>query len=428
MVGRRPRGYLFLTALSVYALLVGLFVLVRRWFAHPGLAGPLLVAVVLVRIYAVMGDQMAVPQVSPLRLDLWIVPVALALRFGLRHWAVAVALALLCILSRSIGLLYLGGYALALGADFLSARAAVARADRLPCWPEARQFSRRLTPAALSVLAGLGLVTVFLGSPLSDAMLLYRKLGCGQTKIALDSFYWWLLPLTALSAGLAFWKRGELGEKRGGASLLLVGLSISSSIYFFGRSHENNLTNLCVPFLTCLFLCLDLALLQFGPQGRSGALLQFALSSAVVALCAWQYSARISTKFAAQVAVLSRTDLTKPLVAGFGLPRMYCEELAQRIPQRKVYFFTGLDFWYYAECGYVPHGYLLPVELSVLKAPLMAELDQLLDAGYTIALPKKGGLTPAFFSDFLPSLALRGSRGALVASESAHYRFVERPP
>ncbi len=73
-----------------YAFLVALFILARRWFANPGLAGPLLVALVIVRVCAGMSADVAtLPQVSPLRLDLWIVPVALALRFGLRHWAVA---------------------------------------------------------------------------------------------------------------------------------------------------------------------------------------------------------------------------------------------------------------------------------------------------------------------------------------------------
>jgi len=83
-LGGNPAGIFLLTGLVYYGFLCALFVLARRWFVHPELAGPLLVALVILRICAGMTDDVtAIPQVFPLRLDLWIIPVALALRFGL---------------------------------------------------------------------------------------------------------------------------------------------------------------------------------------------------------------------------------------------------------------------------------------------------------------------------------------------------------
>jgi len=421
-LGGNPSGIFFLTGLCYCAFLSALFVLARRWFLHPGLAGPLLVALLIVRVSAGMTDDVtAIPQVSPLRLDLWIVPVALALRFGLRHWAVALALGLTCIFSRSIGVLYLGGYGLAVGADLFAARLSLPDTARVAWATELAQFCRRLLPSLLVLLGCIGLTALIFGSPISDAALLYRRLGVSQIRIVPSSFYWWLLPLTALSAGLAFWQRAELGEKRGSALLLLVGLLISSSIYFFGRSHENNLLNLSAPFLTCYFLCLDRLLARRGAP--ASVAVQAWLSSLLIALCAWQYSGKIWTRSLGQVAALTRTDLTPPIVGGRGLPRVYCPELAKAVADRKLYLFSELDFWAYAECDYVPQGYMQPMGLEVLKAPLIAEMNRLLDQGYTVAVRKTDALASCFSTDFLPGLS---AAKPTAMTESAHYRFVKR--
>jgi hypothetical protein len=421
-LGGDASGVFFIAGVSFYALLLGLLALARRWFAHPGLAGPLLVAVVIVRIYAVMGDEVAVPQVAPLRLDLWLLPVALALRFGLRHWAVALSLGLLCIFSRSIGVLYLGGYALAVGGDFLAARLAVARAQRMPWRSELGAFLRQQALNAGILLVCLGAATLILGSPFSDAVLLYRKLGVSQLKIPAGSFYWWLLPLNALTGALAFVNRGELGERKGGAALLTVGLLISSSIYFFGRSHENNLINLSVPFLLCFFLALDLWLLNFRRGTMAPRALQMVLASGLVVLCAWQYSGRVWTKLDTQMAVVNRSELIGPLFVPQFSP-MYCAEVDRAAPDHKVYFFASLDSWFYARCGYRPPSYQQPVGLSIVKAPLVAEISHLLDRGFTIAMYKgDGAMVSCFFEDYQAGVAGSG----VTRTDSPHWTFVTR--
>ena len=229
--------------------------------------------------------------------------------------------------------------------------------------------------------------------------------------------------LTALTAGFAFWQRAELGERRGSALLLMVGLLIASSIYFFGRSHENNLLNLSAPFLTCSFLCLDLLLNHWRRGGSASVALQASISTLLIAFCAWQYSGKIWTRSAAQLSALTRTDVTPPIVEGYGLPRMYCPEVAKAAPERKVYFFSEVDFWAYAQCDYSPQGYMQPMGLEVLKAPLIAEMNGLLDRGYTVAVRKADALSACFLSDFLPSLS---AAKPTAMTESAHYRFIRR--
>lgn len=425
-LGGDPMAIFLATSVSYYVLLIGLLVLTQRWFAHPALRGPLLLAVVIVRIYGVELDHIAIPQGAPFRLDLWILPVALALYCGVRHWAVALTVGLLCIFSRSIGMLYLGGYALAFPADFLAVRLALEKAKRPSVRTELSGFLRAAAPNAAILIGCIAFATWLLGSPLSDAVLVYRKLGLGQLKILPDSFYWWLLPLTALSGALAFWKRAEQGEKKGGAMLLMVALTLSSSIYFFGRSHENNLDNLGAPFLLCFFLSLDLCLreLELERGAQATRLRPIVLSSLVVGLCAFGFSGRIWTKLKTQVTVLSHSEQSEPLFIS-RLEPMYCEEIAAAAPEQKVYFFNQLDFWHYQRCGYEAPSYLQPMGFSVLKAPLVAELGDLLDLGYTIALAKSDGFTPLFARDFAGELS---AQRVLVNSESAHYDFVARGP
>jgi hypothetical protein len=195
-------------------------------------------------------------------------------------------------------------------------------------------------------------------------------------------------------------------------------LLIASSIYFFGRSHEQNLLNLSAPFLTCCFLCLDLVLARRAPLS-----VQAGLSSLLIVLCAWSYSGKIWTRSVTQLAVLTRTDALRRIVDGNGLPRAYCAEVARAVVDRKVYFFSELDFWTYVECDYVPQGYMQPMGLEILKAPLTAEMNDLLDRGYTVATRKGGAVSASFSRDFLP--ALSGAKPTVI-TESAHYLFVRR--
>ena len=129
-LGGTSLGFTLVVGASFYALLIGLFLLARRLFTRGELAAPLLIALVVVRVYGVMIDANAAPQATPIRLDLWPILVAATLALGLRHWAVGAILGALFLFSRSMGTLYLGSYALALGGDWLAHRYGRAAAVR----------------------------------------------------------------------------------------------------------------------------------------------------------------------------------------------------------------------------------------------------------------------------------------------------------
>ena len=383
-LGAAPFTFSFVCAGAYYALLLGLFVVARRMFSRPSLAGPMVIAIVLVRMYACIVDPSSVPQTTPLRLDLWPLLLAAVLAGGLRRWPVGLVLGLLCVLSRSMGTLYVGAYALALVADFVARRHAAPVMTRVALRNDLRLALRE---SGLSMaLVALSWIVAFLllGGLRSSGMALYGHLGVGMLRIDRTSFYWWLLPLTGAAGWLAFSRSSSLPPRRAQAALLAVALLVANSIYFFGRSHEHNLINTSVSFLFCLFLALDLAwpAAVSDPRGlRWGFYLAPYL---VVAVCAYNYSDRVINKLDAQQGMM----LSQRRLAGGAPPTIDCNEVRNAAGDSRVFFLSINDFWYYQQCGWKPRGYVQPMYLNILKGPLVEEMNHLLDKGVKIVVPR----------------------------------------
>ena len=383
-LGASPLTFWFVCAATYYALLIGLFVIARRMFSRPQLAGPMVLAIVLVRMYAAMGDASALPQVTPLRLDLWTLPLAAALAAGLRRWPVGLVLGLLFVLLRGMGELYLGSYALALVGDFWARRYATPADERAPLLADARLALRETAPSLALIALAMLIARLIFGSFGSQGLALYSRLGVGMLRVAPTSFYWWLLPLTGAVGWLAFARRSSLSPRRAEAAILAVGLLIANSIYFFGRSHEHNLINTGAAFLFSLFLALDLAWPSAAtdpPALRCGFRLAPYL---VVAVCAYNYSGRVVHKLDAQQGIV----LTQRKIPGEPVPAVDCDQLKRAAGDDRLYFLAANDYWYYAACDFTPRGYIQPVFLNVLRQPLVEDLKGLLDSGVKIAVPR----------------------------------------
>lgn len=413
-VGGAASEFTRTTQFSFFLMLGAVFYLSRKIFRQKWLAGLLFAAVCLVRVYGIVPDANVIPQVTPLRIDLWLLLLLPALLFGLRHWSVGLGVGLLYFFSRSFGVLYLGSYALALSADFLTLRADAT--DRIPLWRALSGYLRPLFAGLLLIAAGLLASRLVFGSLVSDAVLTYRRLGVGMMRIGQDSFYWWIAAALAATGWLAFSLRSLAGQQRTGASFFLLALGIGNSIYFFGRSHEHNLLNISAPLLFCFFLGIDLAIAAWhnGPQW-----VRWSVNAApwlTLVFLGYFYSGRLVSKVHTQY--LSAT--AHQALPGFNdLSPVACDEISMVSKDSRVFVYAYDDYWIYEQCGYVPEGYTQPLYLQPSRVNLIRQLDQLLNSGYRIIVPKFR--MQAFdFADVAPNLP------GLNRTDTPHYEIYSR--
>jgi len=393
-------GSVFVPA-SFYALFMGVYLIARR-LLRAELAAPLLVSVVLIRFYGIIGD--VSPQVGPVRLDLWVLPLGLVLAVGLRHWSVGLLLGALCFFSRSIGMLYLGAYGLAVALDFLAQRRASGDGAAIPFRRALAQLFIGTAPVWGIVMLCLLAVRLAFGSFGSDAVAIYHQLGVGMMRIDRTSFYWWLLALTGAAGWLAFTRRARIATPASSAAIFAVTLMVSSSIYFFGRSHELNLLNTSASYLFCFFLCLHLA----WPEASDAAALRGLFRATpwlVVATCAYFYSylgvSRTTGQF---MEVVTQAPLLQAS-SGDAIPTINCAEVTEAAGDNDVVFFSSNDYWYYKGCHLVPRGYVQPLYLSILEKPLAADLAGLLRKGYKVVVPHVNeDFVSPHFGEFVPKL------------------------
>jgi len=418
-IGATPMAFSAVGGLGHFLFMLGLLFTARRWFSRTPLLAGLLICVVVVRMYGCMVDASALPQVTPWRLDLWIIPLALTLVFGLDHWLVALALALLCFFCRSFGLFYLGAYGLALGAEFVAVRLT----EDQPLLAALRAAVRRALPGLGLIVLSFVVGRLLFGSLTSEATDIYRRLGLGMMRIARESFYWWLLPLNATVVGLAFWRRASLPVKQRQAALFVSALAMANSIYFFGRSHESNLVNISAIFLLLFFLAIDLG---WGLAETQEALVMRRflriLPWCMVAFCAYFYAGKVIAKGEAQETLITtHHDLALAGVGDF-TPNIDCKEIARAANSTKVVYFSALDFWFYWQCGNTSVGRYQPMLLAPMMDPLVQQLNQYLDQGYKIVVPRQDkDWSPAFNKEFIPRL------GQLFPVETAKYSVYRRP-
>jgi hypothetical protein len=415
-IGGDPFAFSRVTEVSFFLLLVASYLLARHMFEEKRLAGMLLVALCVVRVYGIVPDANFFPQVTPLRIDLWLLLLAPALIFDLRHWSVGLAAGLVYFFARSFGFLYLGSYALALSADFLM-RHADAR-ERIPLWREVADYVRPTTAGLVFVGASLLAARWVFGATVSDAVVTYRRLGIGMLRISPDSFYWWIAPALAATAWLVFSLRGVIGQRRTGASFFLLALGIGNSIYFFGRSHEQNLLNISAPLLFCVFLGMDLAIVAWGAGPVWVRWMVHAAPWLTLGFIGFFYAGRLVAKIQTQFdSVTGR----QAVIDNDHISPIVCEEIAGVAQDSRVFVYDSSDYWFYEKCGYVPPGYIQPILLQPLRVSLIEQLDQLLNTGYKIIVPKTHA-TGFDFSDVEPSLK------GLERTETVHYDFYYRKP
>jgi len=392
-------------SLSSFALCAGIYCLAARFFLHRRFAFYLLAAFAVVHLFGNIRGGVVNFQVAPLRLDWWLPVLAAAYWKGPRHWLTGLLLGFLLLFHHAFGLIYalayialtavLAAFEFADGGNIsvphlrLNPEIAVDSENRdekgqsrfgtKKCEQARRPVSAflcrrceaifrripllncdfrvkylRLYAVNLSMIAAAFLsYKLFLAPAGGAAMGAYAKYGIGFLPIARNSVYWPMPAVFAMVFMLLRKNKKLLSERYFQTAAFMTLLAIGNSLYFFGRSHENNIVNIAASLLFVLFTFFDMAHFELNiiPASRINRLLVPALAAGFLLAVTCTYSPRAVGKIRQQyLACKNLWFILDPKV-----PAGEIRALTASSP--RVIFLSLGDFPYYYEGGYVPQGY-----------------------------------------------------------------------
>jgi hypothetical protein len=376
-----------------YLLLLSIFAFSRQWFLNKRLPIFLLAALVLVRIYAGPGDAIHSFQLTPLRLDMWPILLILVYFKGVHHWSVGLFCGLMLLLHKSFGIIYSAAY-IQLLLTLCVMNAVII--PRKPIKSILLNFKTLINSSYLNIAAifvGALLQYVLCNNESVQSDLSIVSLGIGFVKITTQSFYWYVLVILSLSFILLFKLRSKVTNNYLVTGFCLIYLSIGNSLYFFGRSHENNIINMSVILLVLFFFLIDIAGRTFFDSvyksTSSFAHRNFSIIVAmafIASIIIW-YGETIADKVATQANNAAKGQFIYPsVVSEIDVLNDLSEVKSVTRNVSKVYFVGDNDLLLNYYGGYLPVGYFSPVYAWISKPAFNKFLQGLLDQGYYVVI------------------------------------------
>lgn len=377
---------------SFYALFLGILLLSRQLFINKGLALFLFLALVLVKIYGLAGEPVTYFQVTPLRLDLWFPLLLMVYAKGPYHWANGLYCGFLVLFHHNFGIIYSAAFCQLLltmyALDYLDARVNMGGGLKAMFGLFRKHAVTWKYHVVIIGLAFLAHTLLIKNSSYRTAQI-YQKTGFGFIKIAPGSFYWYVPVVVSLAFFLLLRQRQLLTPKYLTTGLLLLFLAIGNSVYFFGRSHENNIINISATLLFALFLLLDLVgiILNGGTARLAGSHAIQACAALLVLGCGFFYANVIAEKTMVQYRNARAGQTIYPQLPTAEIVRNEMAKVRMVTGNSsKVYFLSFSDFMYYYYGNYAPVGYFNPFQSWVMQKHLTSYLQGLVDNGYFLVV------------------------------------------
>ncbi len=402
-------SFAYLGQVSFFLFFVVSFFFADKFFKSKGLAVIFALSLLVIRYYAIWEVTSGVFQVSPIRLDLWIIPLAFAYWKGARHWLVGLSLGLLVLFHRNLGLIYLASYVELLFVLLLADVVALYGKNR----PEGETFATIIVrhikenlPNVIIIGVSVIMCIVLFKEIFSPSALVYRKLGVGMMQTSSFSFYWYVPIVLSFVGVFVFRMRQQLGPQYSSTAFFALLLTIGESMYFYGRSHENNILNIAGALVLVLFILFDIVIsetnedVSVSVEGNTvkgkkekvesvGSANYFSKKKAAIALpfiflfmSVYYYSGRIAEKYEIQSGNFKESQYICPMLP-MPMDTAAVRHITRNSPD--VYFIDfNMDFYYYYYGHYRPVGYFNPLESWIYRKDLLEFLQGLLDKHYYI--------------------------------------------
>lgn len=367
--------------LSFWVLLSGIYLFSRKYFTYKRLSIYLIINLTLIKIYANTYMPDFAFQNTPLRLDLWLLVLVAAYWKGADHWLLGAVLSILIFFSRTFGCIYSASYFAFL--LFLVAT----EISGSNSWPSVLRRLASLHLKNIILITCSFLVCKFLSGPHASAAAQYLKGGYGFLPISRQSFYWYMPVLFSLVFLLLLKNRTLLSRRFFETSVLLICLAIGNSVYFFGRSHENNIINIAASLVLVLFLLLDLLYVEVTRGSLAPRLrLIFPIAATVlITLTSYSYAQRVPVVAFIQWFNIRGHHLFHPYDRAFDPVPLK----AATHSSPKVIFLSEIDFFYAYETGYeLPDNYNCFLRSWFMLKDYADFLNDELAKGYYVVVPQ----------------------------------------
>jgi hypothetical protein len=339
-------------------------------------------------------------QLTPLRLDLWLVLFALVFFRGAFHWSIGFACGLLIIFHRNYGIIYSIAYIqllLTLGIIYVTDNRNIA--GRIDVGSIICYLKKTIIPLIFIILSYGAAHLLF--SKNASATAYYQKIGIGFIPIAKTSFFWYYPITLSVAFTLLNGLRNHATYKYITLGFLLLYCTIGNTIYFFGRSHEHNILNISISLVFLFFYSLDLidrklnnnpAITSHGSLWRKYSISCFGIF--FIAAVVYCYSGNITRKLGIQ--------FHKALALSFHQDASYAKrdnrllnilKEVKSVTQdsKAVQIFDSAnpynEFLFYHFGEYQNMAFFSPTASWVFLDELIQHMQGLIDRGYYLLLP-----------------------------------------
>jgi hypothetical protein len=378
---------------AYYLLLLGIFAFSRRWLLDKRLPVFLLIALVLVRIYAGPGDAVHSFQGSPFRYDLWLILLILVYFKGAYHWSAGLFCGLMLLLHNNFGIIYSAAYIqLLLTLRVIDMTVIPGQAIKTVSVELATFLKRNYRNLIILLACALAHHLLFRNPDVPNDYN-YVRLGIGFIKIATTSFYWYVVAVSGLAFVLLFRLRARVSGSYFATGFCLIYLAIGNSLYFFGRSHENAIIVLSPVYLPLSFLLLDLA--GHALTNGSGKTARPFIRRNLAIIASLAFIASVTVWYGDNITYKAATQARNAVKGQFIYPSDVPEQAILNVISEvkavtggspKVYFVGDYDFLYGYYGAYVPVGYYNPVYAWISRRGFNRFLQKLVDQGYYLVV------------------------------------------
>lgn len=240
--------YIYILAqASLFFLLILIFQLSKKLFENKKLAVILLFALIQIKILSAPWDPVYVMQTTPIRLELWIIPLFIIYKYGIDSPLNPIALCMLIIFHRNFGIIYAISYI-----EIILTIGVIG-------YLKNRKFG--FSYIRLSTIIIAFIISAFISSKYFEQSIsitsLYQKIGIGFLKIDKKSFFWIILSIFPLFIFYLYKISNNVDKRYLNVGISVLFFAMGNCVYFFGRSHELNLFSISVPLIFLLFFLYD---------------------------------------------------------------------------------------------------------------------------------------------------------------------------